>query len=343
MIVANCNGADLLRACLESLRGEWGIGDLEVIVVDDGSTDGSVQLVQNLTDDLGARCHLLALKHGGLAAARNAGAAAAQGIWLLFIDNDVVIPPGFCRRAFDVLESGVADLLGCADLPRPEDGYISRSLRYLELASRGLVERRHAVKGAALFVRRDVFDEIGGFEPWRTYYEHEDTRFVEQARRAGYRISYDRTLAVFHRAPTLREYLHKWRLLLRSSEIGGGWEYHRVPHSVGVVGMAAGVLALAVARTRSVVPLTGLITVAGTVTAVAAAARAGARPVYVPGILAAGTLRLLLMPVGSAMFLWHLLGGHRRSTSYSQDSRASGEPASVPVADVVDEVLSGPD
>ena len=67
------------------------LADLELIVVDDGSTDGSVRLVESFHDE---RIRLIRQKNGGPGVARNTGAKSAKGEWILFLDADDELAEG---------------------------------------------------------------------------------------------------------------------------------------------------------------------------------------------------------------------------------------------------------
>ena len=100
-IVPVYNGAHCLPRCLESLRKQTH-PRVEIIVVDDGSTDGTPNLVQ-------APVRLLATGgRKGAGAARNVGAKAATGEVLFFTDSDVVAPPDWIEKALKArAEKGV--------------------------------------------------------------------------------------------------------------------------------------------------------------------------------------------------------------------------------------------
>ena len=78
-----------LDQCVESILSQSNT-DFELILVDDGSEDGSGVLCDSYTD---RRIRVLHEKNGGAAAARNAGLKAANGEWIAFVDSDDVIEP----------------------------------------------------------------------------------------------------------------------------------------------------------------------------------------------------------------------------------------------------------
>jgi glycosyltransferase involved in cell wall biosynthesis len=83
--------------------------DAEVIVVDDGSTDGTYAQLERLA---GRRVRIARRPHGGIAAARNAGISLARGRYIAFLDSDDLLLPRYLELAGEVLER--ADRLGFA-------------------------------------------------------------------------------------------------------------------------------------------------------------------------------------------------------------------------------------
>jgi glycosyltransferase involved in cell wall biosynthesis len=180
----------------------------EVIVVDDGSTDATVALAE-------AAPIVTRVVRGtgeGPGAARNAGAAAATGEVLAFVDADCDPQPGWLRAGRDALDD--ADLVQGRTTPPPgaPAGPFDRTLWVV--APWGLFET------ANLFVRRELFERLGGFEPWlspaRSKELAEDVWFGWRAVRSGARTAFcDDALvhhAVFERSP--RDYVAE-RLRLR--------------------------------------------------------------------------------------------------------------------------------
>jgi len=180
----------------------------EVIVVDDGSSDATVALAEAAP----VVTRVVRGTGAGPGAARNAGAAAASGNVLAFLDADCEPQPAWLRAGIEALAG--SDLVQGRTTPPPglAVGPFDRTLWVL--APWGLFET------ANLLVRRDLFDRLGGFEPWlspaRGKELAEDVWFGWRATRAGARATFcDEALvhhAVFDRGA--REYVTE-RLRLR--------------------------------------------------------------------------------------------------------------------------------
>jgi rSAM/selenodomain-associated transferase 2 len=159
-----------IEATLDAIRA--GAPETEVIVVDGGSTDRSVEIARNRADRVitGER---------GRARQMNAGAAAARGDALAFVHADTIVPPSFGAD----IKLGLANLDvvgGRFDLALDDPSPVFRILAALiSLRSRLM---RSATGDQAIFVRRAVFDEIGGFAEIELC---EDVDFARRLRRAG--------------------------------------------------------------------------------------------------------------------------------------------------------------
>ena len=101
VIMANWQGERFISDAIASVLGQ-SMGNLEILVADDASTDRSTALVQEMADR-DSRVHLLATKvNGGPSAARNRALAAARGEWIAVMDSDDVLHP---RRLELLLET----------------------------------------------------------------------------------------------------------------------------------------------------------------------------------------------------------------------------------------------
>jgi glycosyltransferase involved in cell wall biosynthesis len=167
--------SDLSRAC-------W-----ELVVVDDGSTDGSVAAAERWAD----RVVRLAGGPHGAAFARNRGVEASRGEALAFVDADVVVHPDALKRMLQVLDGddSVAAVFGAYDDAPDAVGFISqyRNLlhRYVHLQGAGEADTFWTGCGA---VRRSAFLEAGGFDEVGFRWHIEDIDLGYRLRDRGGRI-----------------------------------------------------------------------------------------------------------------------------------------------------------
>ena len=91
VIVPVYNSITTLERCVRSLCAQT-FEDLEIILVDDGSTDGSGALCSALSRE-DARIRVIRKENGGVSSARNAGIEAAKGEYLMFSDSDDYVEP----------------------------------------------------------------------------------------------------------------------------------------------------------------------------------------------------------------------------------------------------------
>lgn len=167
-------------------------GEFEVIVVDDGSTDATATIAARAAGPV----RVLFSPRLGPGPARNRGAADAGAPVLAFLDADCTPQPGWLRAGLAAIEN--ADLVqGRVDAdpdapPGPFDHMV------WVLGPSALYE------SANLFVRRDLFQHLGGFEDWlRARIGKplgEDVWFGWRARRAGARTGFCAGAVVFHAA-----------------------------------------------------------------------------------------------------------------------------------------------
>ena len=98
VIVPAYNVRDYLEKCIQSVAAQ-AFEDWELILVDDGSTDGATgALCDRLAASVGPRARVIHQENGGLGAARNTGLEAARGEYLVFVDSDDHIAPEMLER-----------------------------------------------------------------------------------------------------------------------------------------------------------------------------------------------------------------------------------------------------
>jgi glycosyltransferase involved in cell wall biosynthesis len=122
VIVPVYNAEKYLDECVRSILGQ-SYRDVELILVDDGSTDASPSLC-DAYQEMDGRVRALHQENGGVSAARNAGLRAARGEWIGFCDCDDYILPGMYE---DMLAAGAgADVIVCTVLDEQADGGVRK-------------------------------------------------------------------------------------------------------------------------------------------------------------------------------------------------------------------------
>lgn len=191
-VVAVRNGAATLRACLDALldaADRW--GGVEVVVVDNGSTDGTWDM---LTGHYRGRIRALREPDGTIAEARNRGAAVVTADVIAFVDADCVVAPDYFFAADRALtESGAAATGSRYALPATPD-WIERAWNDLHPATgSGCVAY---LNGGNLIVRRQAFEQVGGFEARLT--TGEDAEFGQRLNAAGLKVYQDPRIRSVH-------------------------------------------------------------------------------------------------------------------------------------------------
>lgn len=165
VIVPTYNRAHLLRATLRSVC-EQTLRPDEILVVDDGSTDGTEAALADLQESILYR----RIEHGGAGAARNAGLATACGEYVAFLDSDDLWEPRFLERMTAALAAVPwAGFVYCDYGTFDERGAVlARCLRRHEKTAGNLVQallRTDFLCTGGLLVRRACFERVGGFDP----------------------------------------------------------------------------------------------------------------------------------------------------------------------------------
>ena len=178
VVVVTWNRLDMVRKCIESVLSTTP-EPFELIVVDNGSTDGTAEwLEERLTGE-----NALVVKLGrnfGKGVAANKGFERVRGKYICYLDGDIVLPEGWyeeVKSAYEELSSpGWLSLLY-------EDSAVDE--RYL----RGRIYEMPTVCGGMTFIRRDVLEALGGFRTDRLY-GYVDIEYMERARLKGLTVGF---------------------------------------------------------------------------------------------------------------------------------------------------------
>lgn len=195
-------------ACLASIQLEGARSAFEVIVVDDGSSDETETQLRTVP---GLRYHRNA-ENLGFIGACNAGAAIARGSFVVFLNNDTVVRPGWLDALLDTFDQHDRVGLVGAKLVYPDgrlqeaggiifsDGSGWNYGRFGDPANPAFNYVREAdyCSGAAIAIRRDLFERLGGFDRRYAPAYYEDTDLAFQVREQGLRVLYQPASVVVH-------------------------------------------------------------------------------------------------------------------------------------------------
>ncbi|HEU5087354.1 MAG TPA: glycosyltransferase family 2 protein, partial [Roseiflexaceae bacterium] len=218
VVIVNYNTRELLRACLESLRNS---DAASIVVVDNGSNDGSTEMVTNEFPNVLLRAKPYSRGYG---AGANSGARLCHAPYVLVLNSDTEIPPGAIGALARYLdEHPSVGLVGprlsnpdgslqtsCFHFPTPfymltlESSLHNIAGKMPGLRNRYLPTSDHAharpvpwVLGAALAMRRSVFDELGGFDEGFFMY-NEEIDLAYRVWKAGWQVHFAPVTTILH-------------------------------------------------------------------------------------------------------------------------------------------------
>jgi len=254
VVIVTYGGLELTKACLESLleRETW--PRLDVIVVDNASTDGTPEYLADVARrDPRVRC-VFNRENRGFAAANNQGVALAAGEIVVLLNNDTVVPPGLTGRLAGHLGRDATIGLLC-----PTTNFCGNEARvepdYSDLADLPAYAARRArehrgrvfdIGVAAMYcvaARRAVLDEVGPLDEAYGVGMFEDDDFAVRMRAKGYRVACAEDAYVHHvgqgafrkLSPEAYDALWKKNQAYFEKKFGVAWKAHAPREGVAAV------------------------------------------------------------------------------------------------------------
>ncbi len=223
-VVISLNSRHFLKGCLDSLKSaEWRNYSFEAVVIDNGSSDGSQEMVR--TEYPWVR--LIANENNvGFCAAANQGAKAATGRYYLLLNDDILILDDAIPRLVQFLDShaeismigsrllnadGTDQFSSGRSFPSPMNALFGRKSALTKFFPRSRWSRRYLLSdqidspepyevdwlsAAAMMVRRDVYLQLGGLD--EDFYYFVEILFFERAKQAGHKIFLDPQSRIIH-------------------------------------------------------------------------------------------------------------------------------------------------
>lgn len=216
IIIPTYNRLDLTRQCLQTITAHTPKDQFEIILVDNASTDGTREFLRKAHDER-RLISVLNDSNAGFARACNQGASAARAPYVLFLNNDTEVKPGWFEALLKVVQAdpavsavGSRLLYGDGTVQHAGIGIFDDQVHRDPLQARNLGQRLpadapevmkvrefQALTAACLLVRKTAFDGVNGFDEgyWNGY---EDVDLCFKLRAAGGRIVYQPESVVVH-------------------------------------------------------------------------------------------------------------------------------------------------
>lgn len=166
VVIPVYNRAACVVQAVASALGQ-ALSPLEVVVVDDGSEDGSAEAVEAVGDE---RVRLFRLEHAGAPAARNRGVAEARGDFILWLDSDDVLEPGAIAAYAEGLAefSGAEVLYGKLSVVYPDLSPMDTLLARDYYGRNGELMRElvfaNPIPNVATMVKKGCYERVGGYD-----------------------------------------------------------------------------------------------------------------------------------------------------------------------------------
>jgi GT2 family glycosyltransferase len=183
------NDADRLHRCLASIARNAAAGLSQIVVVDNGSSDHSVEVAR------GAGADVIVVPEGRIGQLRNEGSFAARGDLLAFVDADHELGTGWLSAALETMQLPDVGAAGALYVAPPDGTWVQRMYGALRGKTVGRSDARWLGSGN-LIVRRTAFEALGGFDV--TLESCEDVDFCERLRGVGWRLVADERLISIH-------------------------------------------------------------------------------------------------------------------------------------------------
>ncbi len=193
VVIVNFNGKKYLKSCIDSLyQGSY--KNIEIVLVDNGSCDGSVEFVRSLYKDVNIVDNKVNL---GLAVASNKGAAVAKGEYLFFFNNDTLADPHLISSLVGAMQSdpqiGIA---GCRTYTYDGKSLINAGVP-CDIFGYPYGRSEPFYVDAAIFMRKDLFQRLGGFDE-KMFLYGEDRDICWRCWLYGYKVAVVDDAKFFH-------------------------------------------------------------------------------------------------------------------------------------------------
>ena len=206
IVVLNWNAKEMTAECVASIKKQ-NFKDYELIVVDNGSNGNDAQYLKKKFNDVKI---VQSEKNLGYAGGNNLGIKSAKRDWILILNNDIALDKNFLKELWN--NRNKADILGAKNYYYDQKDIIwaigskvnkwtmKANLVGNKVRDNGQLDEVEVsqIVGSAMFVKKEVFEKIGGLdESYFCYYE--ETEWQTRATAAGFKISWVPSAKLWHK------------------------------------------------------------------------------------------------------------------------------------------------
>lgn len=196
IVIPVYNDPEGVQTTIESIYPELVDSQVDLAVVDNASTDQTPDVVRSYDDDWIILLHETEIQSSY--AARNTGIRNTDSDILAFVDADMTVPENWLESALEAFHAADADYMGCnVDLTFPENPSLPARYDYhTGFPVEQYLKHQQFVPTCCLFVRREVFEDVGLFDHRLT--SGGDKEFGNRVHQAGYNMHFADNVTMYH-------------------------------------------------------------------------------------------------------------------------------------------------
>ncbi len=209
IIILTWNALEYTKKCVRSIQ-EHTSYPYEIIFADNASTDGTVEYLRNLVGEYSNYKLIENRENKGFATGNNQGVAAAQGEYVMLLNNDVLVSDGWLTSLVESLERN--DKIGMTgpitnsisgrqmvrDVPYSDENGFHVFAKKVKKAYNGRLTPRYRIAGFAILMKKALYEEVGGFDESFGTGNYEDDDLCLKVLEKGYAIMVDESVFIHH-------------------------------------------------------------------------------------------------------------------------------------------------
>src|SRR6056297_391711 len=213
IIVATYNRIEEMKELINSLQAmTFSPADFELVVVDDGSADGTGDYLKSLDTEFDIQYHYQ--QNQGPGAARNRAMSEAKGEYFIFLDSDVIVPERYLTAVDESVTTESWDAFGGPDDSHPSFPPLLLAINYSMTSFIGTGGTRGSTDSVTRFyprsfnmgIHRQIFESMGGMNDLR---HGQDMDYSARIYRAGYKVGLIPDAVVYHKRRTSLKKFYK--------------------------------------------------------------------------------------------------------------------------------------